>query len=375
MIKNAFRSLAVCASLVAASSAHAALLGLTISDPTIDAAAGGVIAFNTVARVVTISGTPQLLQQLSPFLFAEFTGTGLDDERLITIQFKVDANGNFLSGVDGPDLVIKGAIDTDFDGVPNYDGVLLEAEVTQFGFFNGAAGANDRFDLRLTPTGGLLAPLFANRDLAVTVDGEPSVDYPNPFAGTFNADFVGLAKTVIGSIDPQSFTPCQLAVDTYCSVNGGPNKQVCRIQVTKSPKHWEHVTHQHGVNTFRVSKYGMHGAPMPSWASRYAPTQVKFTYVVKNTGTTTISNLQVIDSFDIDPGGEPLLLQPGQTFTFVRTEALRDSIINSVIATGESGAQLCMAKDSVAVKDKVRKKRQHDDDRYTDKRAHSDDDR
>ena len=133
--------------LVAASSAHAALLGLNIHDPMIDAAAGGVIAFNTVARVVTISGTPQLLQQLSPFLFAEFTGTGLDDERLITIQFKVDANGNFLSGVDGPDLAVKGAVDTDFDGVP------LEAEVTQFSFFNGAAGANDHFGLRLTGAG------------------------------------------------------------------------------------------------------------------------------------------------------------------------------------------------------------------------------
>ena len=102
---------------------------------------------------------------------------------------------------------------------------------------------------------------------------------------------------------------------------------------------------------------------------------VKFTYVVKNTGTTPISNLQVIDSFDIDPTGEPLLLQPGQTFTFVRTEALRDGIINSVIATGESGAQLCMAKDSVAVKAKVRKKRQHDDDHYIDKKARVDGDR
>ena len=87
--------------------------------------------------------------------------------------------------------------------------------MTQFGFANGAAAANDRFDLRQTPSGG----------------------------------FFGLAKTVIGTIDLQATTLCQLAVE------------------------------------------------------------------------------------------------------------------------------VCMAEDSVGVKDKVRKRRQHDDDRYTDKRAHGDDER
>jgi hypothetical protein len=372
-IKGLLRTLAAGVIGAAATFSHAALLNLEVQDPTVDVAAGGVIAYNAAARVVTISGTPLLLQQLLPtFIFAEFMGTGTDDEKLFTIQFKVDASGNFVSGVDGPDLIIKGSVDTDFDGVADFDGVLLEAEVSAFGFQNGAAGANDRFDMRLDPTGGLLAHLFAGRDLALVVDGEPSPDYPNPFGGSWAADFVGLAKTVLGSIDPAVSLPCTLKVDTFCSVDGGPKKQVCRIQVTKSPKHWEHVHHSCGGRNFRVFKYGMHGNSTPSWASRYASTPVKFTYEVTNTGTTPISNLQVIDSFDVDVTGVPAMLAPGQKVTLMRTEQLREGLVNSVIATGESGAQMCMSKDSVAVKDKVRKKRQHDDDKYHDKRARGD---
>ena len=70
--------------------------------------------------------------------------------------------------------------------------------------------------------------------------------------------------------------------------------------------------------------------------------------------------------------GVPAVLAPGQKVTLMRTEQLREGLVNSVIATGESGAQMCMSKDSVAVKDKVRKKRQHDDDKYHDKRARGD---
>lgn len=322
-------ALAFVASLASAGATHAALLGLAPADPTIDLAAGSVVAFNASARVVTISGTPQLLQQLSPFVFAEFIGTAVGDEKFITIQFKVDGAGNFLSGVDGPDLIIKGAIDIDGDGTPDFDGVLLEAEVSQFGFENGAPGANDFFDLRLTPSAGLIQHLFNGRDLAVTVQSEPSVDYPNPFNGGWAVDFVGQAKALLGSIDPVVVgSPCSLKVESFCSVQGNANKEVCRIQVTKSPMHWEHHTCSRGGHEFKVFKYGLHGGSMPAWASRYRSTPVKFTYVVTNTGTTPISNLQVMDSFDTDPTGVPTMLQPGQQFTVVRTEHLRDGLVN-----------------------------------------------
>lgn len=367
MIRKFFSGLLLAAGLGGVPLAHGALLGLTVNEPTIDAAAGAVITYNAATGTVTVSGTPQLLQQTLPFLFGEFIGTGTDDEKLFTIQFKVDSSGNFVSGVDGPDLIVKGAIDTNFDGTVDYDGILLEAEVTQFGFVNGASGANDRFDIRLGSVTGLLSFLYTGGDLSVVIDSEPSVDYPSPFNGGFTANFAGPAKAVLGAVDQLVVASCKIDVQAYCSVDAGPNRSTCRIAQTRSPKHWEHVTHQCRGNTFRVYKYGMHGDPVPPWASRYPATNVKFTYVVKNTGTTPISNLQLIDSFDIDPTGEPATLAPGATYTFTRTEALRDGLINSVIAVGESGTAMCMSKDSVAIKDKIRKERAHDRDRYDDK--------
>lgn len=370
--KRTLCALLTAAGLGAAAVSQAALLGLTLNEPTIDVAAGAVITYNATNGTVTISGTPQLLQQAVPFLFGEFVGTGTDDEKLFTIQFRIDGSGNFVSGVDGPDLIIKGAVDTDFDGVVDYDGILLEAEVTQFGFENGAAGANDRFDIRLGTVTGLLAPLYAGKELSVVVDSEPSVDYPLPFAGDFGLDFVAPAKAVLGSVEPLAAAACMIDVQAYCSVNGGPNKSVCRISVTKSPKHWEHVTHYAQGHMFRVYKYGMHGDPVPSWASRYAATDVKFTYVVTNTGTTPIGNLQLVDSFDIGISDVPATLAPGQSVTLMRTEALRDGMIDSVIVSGESGGSMCMGKDTVAVKDKVRHKRAHDHDRFKEKDSRED---
>jgi hypothetical protein len=137
--------------------------------------------------------------------------------------------------------------------------------------------------------------------------------------------------------------------------------------VTKSPKHWEHVTHYYRGQMYRLYKYGMHGDPVPSWASRYPATDVKFTYVVTNTGTTPISALQVVDSFDIAIPGVPSVLQPGQSVTLMRTEALRDRMDDVVIVTGESGSASCADKDTVVVKDKVRFKRHHDYDDFKDK--------
>ncbi len=372
LIKKFLRVALVAAGVAAAQFSHAALLGLSINEPTIDVAAGAVVTYNATTGIVTISGTPQQLSRTDPFLFAEVIGTAADDERLFTIQFKVNSAGQFVGGVDGPDLIVKGGVDVDFDGTVDFDGVLLEAEVTSFGFENGAPGANDRFDVRLNAVGGLLASYYSGRDLAVVIDSEPSEDYPTPFGGSFAGAWVGAAKPLLGAVDLPVVAACGVDIESYCSVNGSPNKSVCRIAVTKSPKHWEHVNHYCRGNMFRVYKYGMHGDAVPSWASRYPATNVKFTYVVKNTGTTPISNLQVIDSFDIGVTGVPSTLAPGQTITLMRTEALRDGMMNATLVTGESGTAMCMDKDSVAIKDKVRNRRAHDNDRYKDKENHDD---
>lgn len=351
---------------------HAELLGLAPAESTLDFSGAGVIDYDATTGVVTISGIPATLFKSDPFIFGEVLGTGADDEKLVTVKFQVDGNGHFVSGVEGPDLVVKGSIDTDFDGVPNYDGVLLQGEVTQFGFENGASGGDDVFDLRLQLDGttpGALSPLYAGKDLAISIVSEVSTEFPTPFSGSFATDFVGQAKGVIGTVDPlpPPSGSCKLDVDALCSVDGGPFKNKCRIKVTRSPKHWEHEEFDLGGQICRHSTYGMHGDPVPAWATRYASTPVAFKYVVTNTGTTPVSNLVVKDSFDTPVAGVPATLAPGETATLTRTENLSDGIDVVVKVFGRNPPARCGDKDVVVIKDKLRDRQRHDDDNFRDK--------
>jgi uncharacterized repeat protein (TIGR01451 family) len=348
--------------------AQAALLGLVPADPTLDFGNSGVINYNRTTGVVTISGTPATLFRNDPFLFGTVLGTGVDNEQLITVQFKVDTNGALVSGVDGPDLIVKGAVDTNFDGLPDYDGVLLEAEVVQFGFQDGGALGADSFDLRLNAVGGALAPLYAGMDLAMSVVSEVSSEYPTPFTGGFAAGFTGLAKGVIGGVDPMVVASCTVDVEAYCAVGGDKKSSSCRIDIAKSPKHWEYE--DRSTDDGRIYKrysYGMHGNTVPQWATRMKTTDVKFTYVIKNTGTTPLSGIVVDDSFDTAVVGVPLTLAAGQSVTLVRTEGLSDKLDNTVLVTAKSGSASCADTDTVVVKEKLRERRRHDDDKYKDK--------
>jgi len=150
-------------------------------------------------------------------------------------------------------------------------------------------------------------------------------------------------------------------------VNGGPNKSKCRIKVTKSPKHWEHKQVSYHGKTWRRACYGLHGNSLPSWASRYSPTPVKFTYVITNTGTTATGNMQVLDSFDTPVSGVPASLAPGQSITLIRTENLYEDMENTVSVMGEYLSAMCADKDVVVIKDKLRDRRRHDMDDFRDK--------
>lgn len=366
LVKQVAKALAV-AALTGATALQAALLGLTPADPTLDFGASGVISYNATTQVVTISGTPSTLFRNDPFLFGTVMGTGVDDEKLITVQFKVDSAGAFISGVTGPDLIIKGSVDTDFDNVPDYDGVLLEAEVVQFGFQEGGT-ADDTFDLRLTVTGGALAPLYSGQELAMRVISEISSEYPNAFNGSFSAAFSGLAKGVIGSTTPVVVGTCKVDVEAYCSLGNDPKKSSCRIDTAKSPKHWDYEDrYTHSGHTYKRFAYGMHGQPMPSWGNRVKTTDVKFTYVLKNTGTTTVTGIVLDDSFDSPVLGVPTTLAPNQTVTLTRTEKLSDALQNTVLFSALYGSATCTDTDTVSVKEKLRDRRRHDDDKYKDK--------
>lgn len=351
--------------LVLPAESEAALLGVTPQDPVIEFGAGGVVDYDAATGLVTISGQPASLFQADPFIFALVMGTGVDDERLLSIQFHVDATGNFASGVAGADLIVKGSVDVNFDGVPDYDGVLLQGEVMAFGFENGTP--DDYFDVRVGSLTGALAPLFSGSNLGVRVVSLAGSEYPNAFNGSFAVDFANGGEGSLGKGDTATPAICAMTLDAYCSVDGGPNSDKCRVKVTKSPQHWDWEDDDHNGHHFKRYTYGMHGQPMPAWSTRYAATPVKFTYVLKNTGTTPIGGLTVDDSFDTPVPGVPATLAAGATATLIRTEPLRDGIENSVMAVGEYQTATCGASDTVIIKDKLRERRRHDDDDYKDK--------
>lgn len=357
-------------------SGHATMLGLVLGEPTLDFGGASIISYDVATGIVTISGTPSTLFQSDPFILGEVLGTGADDEKLVTIKFLVDRAGAYVSGIDGPDFVVTGSIDVDFDSIPDYDGVLLQGEVTQFGFLDGGAAASDGFDLHLrfdTAMPGTLAPLYTGKDLGVTIVSEDSTEFPTPFAGSFATSFTAPAKAVIGSVDPLPPPPppvgtgCKIDVVAFCSVDSGPFKNKCRVKIAKSPKHWEHEHFVFDGHSCRHPTYGMHDNPVPSWASRYQSTPVAFKYVVTNTGTTPIANLLVKDSFDTPLDGVPATLAPGQSVILLRTENLNDGIDVVVKAFGTNAPARCGDKDIVVIKDKMRERREHDNDHFRDK--------
>lgn len=347
----------------------AALIGGDPQDPKIDFGGAGIASYDAATGIVTISGIPATLLRSDPFLFGSIVGTGVDDEKLFTIQFRVDAAGNFVGGVDGPDLKVTGSVDVDFDGVADYQGTLLEAEVTHFGFQDSALGTTDAFDLRLQMTSGSLAPLYTSPNLAAQIFSEDSVEFPTPFTGSFAASFSGPAKGVVGSITPPVAVACQVAVEAFCSVDNGPFKSKCRIKHFKSPKYWDYQDRVgHGVN-YRRYVYGLHGSSEPAW-SRNRPheaTSVTFKYVVKNTGTTPISALTADDSFETPVTGLPASLAVGETAVTFRTESLREAIDNTVLVSGTNSGLQCTATDTVVIKKRLRERRRHDADRFKDK--------
>jgi hypothetical protein len=120
----------------------------------------------------------------------------VDPPASLALHITVDNLGDLIGGVPGDDLVVSGSID---DGTINVSGVLLTGEIADFGFAE--SGATDAYDFRFTVTGGLLASLFAGKDIGVTTTSEQS-----SFAGSFESAFDGGAKGNVGTVDPETGT-------------------------------------------------------------------------------------------------------------------------------------------------------------------------
>ena len=363
---------AVCLSYAALSptAAQADLLGLTADLPNINFGATGVINYDATTGTVTVSADPSNLFSLFPPINAYFIGTSAEDIKDITITFQVDSNGNVVpNDAQTPDLVVRGAIDFNGDGIKEGDGILLQAEVSQFGFLNGASGGGDSFDIRLNQISGALDYLYAGQDLAITIESAANTEYPIPFDGSFSANWQNQASGQIGSTAPipASAGGCHLKLVAKCSIDGGPYQDKCRIKVTRSSNHWESREYNYNGQTFQISKYGTHGYDVPAWAANFPTTAVTFKYDVTNDGDNPVSNVQIEDSFDTPISVDSTTLAVGSSLSVTRTVELSEGIENDVTALGSYGSEMCAATDIVVVRDKLREHTKHDDDDFKNK--------
>jgi len=193
--------------------ARAVLLGVTVIPPVISyvSATTTATSYNPVSKIFSVVA-PDVSIQFSP---TEPVLT-VTPPRNLTINVKVDNTGALVGSVGpGPDLVITGKVTRVVGGTTNvYSGLLLTGQVTAFGYAYVGSGVAD-FDLRFTPTGGLLQPFYACDHVGITLDSETST-----FIGSFTTNFHGQAKGTVGLEDliPPTVT-CPASTNVQC--NGG----------------------------------------------------------------------------------------------------------------------------------------------------------
>ncbi|MCO8122483.1 hypothetical protein NHH03_12110 [Stieleria sp. TO1_6] len=183
-----------------------ALLGVMppmLSPPLLDTDVAGLVDYDSTTNLFTANGIPNLFQSDPINLALPITSPATFD-----LQLHVDAAGQFAGGVAGDDLVITGEIDLDIDGIADISGVLLTGEVTAFGFSDDGP-TTDRFDFRISITGGALATAdasspnyFAGKDIGLLITNQNST-----FAGDFSVDFGGNNKALLTAIDPVVVIP------------------------------------------------------------------------------------------------------------------------------------------------------------------------
>jgi hypothetical protein len=167
-----------------------ALVGVAPLDlPIIGYNSGGTVSYDQVSDEFSISATPLSLENS--------LGINLFDDGSLDINVLVDSSGTLVGGSPGDDLVLMGDVDTDGDFIADVSGVLLTGEITAFGSQD-SGGITDLYDFKFTISGGLLASLYAGKDLGVTTTSENS-----NFVGDFTVDFGGFAKGAIGAIDKE----------------------------------------------------------------------------------------------------------------------------------------------------------------------------
>jgi hypothetical protein len=198
--------LTVLVSLALASSASAALLGVSSVLPRIQSNGSGTTAYNDVTNRFSVSAQPLIIFTTSGPGFFALGGS-------VTLDFGVDESGDIEGAPTPTDLELIGTVN-----VPGYgavSGTLLTASVGEFGWQESGPGV-DLFDFRFQVTGGQLAtpdvyPLGST--LGLFLQSETSTPATG-FKGRFDESFEGGAKLDIGA-EPSE---CELVIDKTCCI-------------------------------------------------------------------------------------------------------------------------------------------------------------
>jgi hypothetical protein len=174
--------------------ANADLLGVNPGYPLIsyvDTTDPTALSYDPVSQIFSVDALPYSIY-FSDIDSAEIAVSNR------SFQITLDTDGNLISGANG--FSVTGQFTHVVNGVTNnYSGLLLQGDVTAFGYLN-SGGPVSQFDFRIQVTGGELQPLFdCANDVAVTITSEDS-----SFTGTFTTAFDG---TVKGSCGPEDITP------------------------------------------------------------------------------------------------------------------------------------------------------------------------
>ena len=166
----------------------AALLGNKPEFPQIAYYSTGTTHYDAGSDLFTVQALPVAIRLSADDPPISFQS----DNRSLTINVKIDDTGNLVSGIHGDNFVLKGTVDLGAKGVKS--DVLLRGKVKKFGFYNSST-STDKFDFRITLTGGELAFLFDGCDIGIVNISEQS-----DLTGLFTDDFNGGAKGNIGAI-------------------------------------------------------------------------------------------------------------------------------------------------------------------------------
>ena len=176
--------------LTALPSARAVSIGVNPPYPMVefDNITQNSIQYNPTTGTFTLSATPYgiVFSKNEP-------GTFIDSPNSLSITFKVDQNGNLVSGSGTGGFNLQGAFDGAINGAPvNDSGVLLSGNVEKFGWQVTPSFLENvgYFDFDFSITGGLLANYFNGADAFVYSS--------TTFTGSFDTSFDGLSKGEVG---------------------------------------------------------------------------------------------------------------------------------------------------------------------------------